>query len=51
MPKNLAEMLKLLITCSLLFDIGNKHPQGVKKFAPDKILLYVHGATYRCAVS
>jgi pimeloyl-ACP methyl ester carboxylesterase len=73
-PKNLAVMLKILITCSLLFDISavvakeptivmeefrvpsddhgielyvrNKHPQGVKKFAPDKILLYVHGATY-----
>src|SRR3954468_16404640 len=26
--------------------VRNKHPQGVKKFAPEKILLYVHGATY-----
>jgi len=26
--------------------VRNKHPQGVKKFAGDKILLYVHGATY-----
>src|SRR5580692_3578975 len=29
-----------------LLYVRNKHPQGVKKFAPDKILLYVHGATY-----
>jgi len=26
--------------------VRNKHPQGVKKFAGDKILLYVHGSTY-----
>src|SRR5262245_35216553 len=26
--------------------VRNKHPQGVNKFAADKILLYVHGATY-----
>jgi alpha-beta hydrolase superfamily lysophospholipase len=26
--------------------VRNKHPQGVTKFAPGKILLYVHGATY-----
>jgi pimeloyl-ACP methyl ester carboxylesterase len=26
--------------------VRNKHPQGVTKFAPSKILLYVHGATY-----
>jgi pimeloyl-ACP methyl ester carboxylesterase len=26
--------------------VRNKHPQGVKKFPADKILLYVHGATY-----
>ncbi|MBV8032272.1 MAG: alpha/beta fold hydrolase [Betaproteobacteria bacterium] len=26
--------------------VRNKHPEGVKKFSPDKILLYVHGATY-----
>jgi pimeloyl-ACP methyl ester carboxylesterase len=26
--------------------VRNKHPQGVKKFAPEKILLFVHGATY-----
>src|SRR5215213_7335509 len=26
--------------------VRNKHPQGVQKFAADKILLYVHGATY-----
>lgn len=26
--------------------VRNKHPQGVKKFAPGKILLFVHGATY-----
>lgn len=26
--------------------VRNKHPQGVRKFAADKILLYVHGATY-----
>jgi pimeloyl-ACP methyl ester carboxylesterase len=30
---------------SLLY-VRNKHPQGVKKFAPGKILLFVHGATY-----
>jgi hypothetical protein len=26
--------------------VRNKHPQGVKKFAAEKILLYVHGSTY-----
>ncbi|HAO43377.1 MAG TPA: alpha/beta hydrolase, partial [Afipia sp.] len=26
--------------------VRNKHPAGQKKFAPEKILLYVHGATY-----
>ena len=26
--------------------VRNKHPQGIKKFASDKILLFVHGATY-----
>jgi len=26
--------------------VRNKHPKGVDRFAPDRILLYVHGATY-----
>jgi pimeloyl-ACP methyl ester carboxylesterase len=26
--------------------VRNKHPEGVSRFAGDKILLYVHGATY-----
>src|SRR6266850_7594585 len=26
--------------------VRNKHPEGVNRFAADKILLYVHGATY-----
>ena len=26
--------------------VRNKHPAGVKKFSADRILLYVHGATY-----
>jgi len=26
--------------------VRNKHPQGVKKFPAEKIVLYVHGATY-----
>jgi pimeloyl-ACP methyl ester carboxylesterase len=26
--------------------VRNKHPQGLKKFPAEKILLYVHGATY-----
>ncbi|MGZ8203747.1 MAG: hypothetical protein ACXWUB_10915 [Burkholderiales bacterium] len=26
--------------------VRNKHPQGVKKFPGEKILLFVHGATY-----
>jgi hypothetical protein len=26
--------------------VRNKHPAGVTSFTPDKILLYVHGATY-----
>jgi len=26
--------------------VRNKHPANQKKFAADKILLYVHGATY-----
>jgi pimeloyl-ACP methyl ester carboxylesterase len=29
-----------------LLYVRNKRPQAVKKFAPDKILLFVHGATY-----
>ena len=31
--------------------IRNKHPAGVTSFAPDKILLYVHGATYPAETS
>lgn len=31
--------------------VRNKRPQGVKKFAPDKILLFVHGATYPAEVA
>ena len=26
--------------------VRNKHPEGMRKFSPEKILLYVHGATY-----
>src|SRR5450755_2535356 len=26
--------------------VRNKHPPGATRFAPQKILLYVHGATY-----
>lgn len=26
--------------------VRNKHPAGIESFTPDKILLYVHGATY-----
>ena len=26
--------------------VRNKHPQGAKKFSAERILLYVHGATY-----
>jgi pimeloyl-ACP methyl ester carboxylesterase len=26
--------------------VRNKHPQAVNRFAPERILLYVHGATY-----
>jgi len=26
--------------------VRNKHPAGINKFTPDKILLFVHGATY-----
>ena len=26
--------------------VRNKHPAGVQSFAPDRILIYVHGATY-----
>ena len=26
--------------------VRNKHPAGVETFAPDRILIYVHGATY-----
>src|SRR5437588_2655294 len=26
--------------------VRNRHPEGVKRFAGDRILLYVHGATY-----
>src|SRR2546421_12483256 len=26
--------------------VRNKHPEGVNRFAGDKIVLYVHGATY-----
>jgi pimeloyl-ACP methyl ester carboxylesterase len=31
--------------------IRNKHPAGVTSFTPDKILLYVHGATYPAETS
>ena len=31
--------------------IRNKHPAGVTSFAPDRILLYVHGATYPAETS
>ena len=26
--------------------VRNKHPKGMKKVADDRILLYMHGATY-----
>ena len=26
--------------------VRNKHPEGIAKFGPEKILLYVHGSTY-----
>jgi predicted secreted protein len=26
--------------------VRNKRPEGVEKFGPDKILLFVHGSTY-----
>ena len=31
--------------------VRNKHPAGATSFAPDKILLYVHGATYPAETS
>lgn len=31
--------------------VRNKHPQGIKKFAGEKILLFVHGATYPAETS
>src|SRR3989441_11357961 len=31
--------------------VRNKHPQGVEKFPGEKILLYVHGATYPAETS
>jgi len=31
--------------------VRNKHPDGVTRFAPEKILLFVHGATYPAETS
>ncbi len=31
---------------SISLYVRNKHPQGANKFPADKILLFVHGATY-----
>ena len=31
--------------------VRNKRPQGVERFAPEKILLYVHGSTYPASTS
>jgi pimeloyl-ACP methyl ester carboxylesterase len=30
----------------ILLYVRNKHPRGVTRFAPERILLFVHGATY-----
>ena len=31
--------------------IRNKHPAGMTGFAPERILLYVHGATYPSVIA
>src|SRR4026207_995301 len=31
--------------------VRNKHPEGAKKFSAEKILLFVHGATYPAETS
>ena len=31
--------------------VRNKHPQGVQKYSAEKILLFVHGATYPAETS
>ena len=53
-PAALADELKLETESYLIASadpgiqlyIRNKHPAGVTSFAPDRILLYVHDATY-----
>ncbi len=46
-PKTTTEEFMIpAVDPGILLYVRNKHPQGVKRFAPGKILLFVHGATY-----
>jgi pimeloyl-ACP methyl ester carboxylesterase len=45
-PASTEEFMIPAVDPGIQLYVRNKHPQGVKKFAPEKILLFVHGATY-----
>lgn len=46
-PKtSMEEFMVPAVDPGTLLYVRNKHPRGVTKYAPDKILLFVHGATY-----
>ena len=46
MPIAMEEFMVPAVDAGINLYVRNKHPAGVKKFAADKIVLYVHGATY-----
>jgi hypothetical protein len=43
---NMEEFMVPAVDPGISLYVRNKHPQGVTKFPGEKILLYVHGATY-----
>jgi pimeloyl-ACP methyl ester carboxylesterase len=45
-PTSVEEFMIPAVDPGIQLYVRNKHPQGVQKFAPERILLFVHGATY-----
>jgi pimeloyl-ACP methyl ester carboxylesterase len=45
-PASIEEFMIPAVDPGIQLYVRNKHPRGVEKFAPEKILLFVHGATY-----
>jgi pimeloyl-ACP methyl ester carboxylesterase len=43
---DMEEFMVPAVDAGIQLYVRNKHPQDVKQFAADKILLYVHGSTY-----